>query len=254
MTWSERIRAALDSDSFIPHFQPILELSSGSVNSWEVLIRMRGDEGEMIPPDSFVPTAERFGLIQELDQWVVRNAIAAMRAHGERGLSLEINLSGKSIGDPEMLEAIRGEIDASGIDPRRLIFEVTETAAIANLEQAARFGRELLDLGCGFALDDFGTGFASFYYLKRLPLTHLKIDGDFIRGLSASPVDQLVVKAIVEIARGMELETIAEYVEDPGTIELLREFGVDYCQGFEVGPPAAPAPPDLVPPPHPAGA
>ncbi len=177
---------------------------------------MRGDEGEMIPPDSFVPTAERFGLIQELDQWVVRNAIAAMRAHDERGLSLEINLSGKSIGDPEMLEAIRGEIDASGIDPRRLIFEVTETAAIANLEQAARFGRELLDLGCGFALDDFGTGFASFYYLKRLPLTHLKIDGDFIRGLSASPVDQLVVKAIVEIARGMELETIAEYVEDAG--------------------------------------
>jgi diguanylate cyclase (GGDEF)-like protein/PAS domain S-box-containing protein len=250
MTWSERIRAALDSDAFVPHFQPILELSSGSVNSWEVLIRMLGEEGEVIGPDSFVPTAERYGLIQELDRWVVRNAIAAMRAHDERGLSLEINLSGKSIGDPEMLSAIRSEIEASGVDPRRLVFEVTETAAIANLEQAARFGRELLDLGCGFALDDFGTGFASFYYLKRLPLTHLKIDGDFIRGLASSPVDQLVVKAIVEIADGMGLETIAEYVEDAATIELLREFGVDYCQGFEIGRPAAPQPPDLVPPPH----
>ncbi len=107
-----------------------------------------------------------------------------------------------------------------------------------------------MDLGCGFALDDFGTGFASFYYLKRLPLTHLKIDGDFVRGLAVSPVDQLVVKAIVEIAHGMNLRTIAEYVEDAPTLELLREFGVDYCQGFEVGQPAAAEPPDLVPPPY----
>jgi diguanylate cyclase (GGDEF)-like protein len=250
-TWSERIRDALDDGTFVPYFQPILELASDSVTSWEVLIRMRGEGDEVIPPESFVPTAERFGLIQELDRWVVGSAIEAMEAHADRPeLSLEVNLSGKSIGDPDMLTAIRAQIEASPVDPSRLIFEVTETAAIANLEQASRFGRELLDLGCGFALDDFGTGFASFYYLKRLPLTHLKIDGDFIRGLSASPVDQLVVKAIVEIARGMGLRTIAEYVEDAPTLELLREFGVDYCQGFEVGPPTAPEPPDLIPPPY----
>jgi EAL domain-containing protein (putative c-di-GMP-specific phosphodiesterase class I) len=205
----------------------------------------------VVEPDSFVPTAERLGLIEELDLWVVRNAVEAMAAHGDReGLSLELNLSGRSIGSPDMLERIVAEITSAEVDPRRLIFEVTETAAIANLEQAARFGRELLELGCGFALDDFGTGFASFYYLKRLPLTHLKIDGDFIRGLAASPVDQLVVRAIVEIAGGMGLKTIAEYVEDAPTLELLREFGVDYCQGYAIGPPAPPDPPDRMPPPY----
>jgi EAL domain-containing protein (putative c-di-GMP-specific phosphodiesterase class I) len=177
-----------------------------------------------------------------------------MAAHrdDEDSFRLEINLSGKSIGDPVMLEEITSEIASADVDPRRLIFEVTETAAIANLEQAARFGRALIDLGCGFALDDFGTGFASFYYLKRLPLTHLKIDGDFIRGLATSEVDQLVVKAIIQIAEGMGLATIAEYVEDAETLELLRELGVDYCQGFQIGRPEPPPPPDLRPP-APAG-
>ena len=247
-SWSERIRAALDGNDFVPHYQPILELSTDTVATWELLIRMRGERGEMILPNAFLPTAERYGLIHELDRWVVRNAIAAMKAHAsDRDMTLEINLSGKSIGNAELLETIRGEVEGAGIDPQRIIFEVTETAAIGNLEEASRFGQELLDLGCGFALDDFGTGFASFYYLKRLPLTHLKIDGDFIRGLAASDVDQLVVRAIVEIAHGMGLQTIAEYVEDASTVELLREFGVDYCQGFEIGRPAAPTPPARLP-------
>lgn len=253
LTWSERIRAALDADRFVPHYQPILELSSGSVASWELLIRMKGEGDEVIEPNSFIPTAERFGLIKDLDRWVVRSAVAAMAARdddGDDGFRLEINLSGKSIGDPAMLEEITSEVSSADVDPRRFVFEVTETAAIANLEQAARFGRALIDLGCGFALDDFGTGFASFYYLKRLPLTHLKIDGDFIRGIASSPVDQLVVRAIVEIAAGMGLETIAEYVEDAETIDLLRELGVDYCQGFEIGRPEPPPPPDLLPPRH----
>jgi diguanylate cyclase (GGDEF)-like protein len=250
LTWSERIRAALDTDRFVPHYQPILELSSDSVSSWELLIRMEGEGGEVIHPNSFIPTAERFGLIKDLDRWVVRSAVAAMAAHkdDEDAFRLEINLSGKSIGDPVMLEEITREISAADVDPQRLVFEVTETAAIANLEQAARFGRALIDLGCGFALDDFGTGFASFYYLKRLPLTHLKIDGDFVRGLADSTVDQLVVRAIVDIAQGMGLETIAEYVEDAKTLELLRALGVDYCQGFEIGRPEPPPPPDLRPP------
>jgi diguanylate cyclase (GGDEF)-like protein len=248
LSWSERIRGALETSSFIPHFQPILELETDTVTNWEMLIRMRGDDGELIPPDEFVPPAERLGLIGELDRWVVRAAAAAMRAHSDRrAISLEINLSGKSIGDPEMLELIRAEVDEGGFDPARVIFEVTETAAIGNLDEASRFAEQLLELGCGFALDDFGTGFASFYYLKRLPLTHLKIDGDFIRGIRGSEVDQLVVRAIVEIAHGMGLRTIAEYVEDAHTVELLREFGVDYCQGFEVGRPTSPTPPDRLP-------
>lgn len=248
LTWSERIRAALDANTFVPHFQPILELASDTVTKWEVLIRMEDESGGIIPPSSFVPTAERFGLIHELDLWVVKNALEAMTAHPDRReLRLEINLSGKSIGDPDMLNSIIEEIERSGIEPGRIIFEVTETAAIANLEEAAKFGQKLLDLGCGFALDDFGTGFASFYYLKRLPLTHLKIDGDFVRSLTSSAVDQLVVKAIVEIAHGMGLKTIAEYVEDAATLELLRDFGVDYCQGFQIGRPAPPVPPDRIP-------
>ena len=247
-TWRERIRRALDSDAFVPHFQPILDLSTDEIASWELLIRMRGERGELIPPIAFLPTAERYGLIHELDRWVVRSAIAAMRMHRDRPeINLEINLSGKSIGNAEMLETIRTEIDEAGIDPARVIFEVTETSAIGNLEEASRFGEQLRELGCGFALDDFGTGFASFYYLKRLPLTHLKIDGDFIRGITSSEVDQLVVRAIVEIAHGMGLRTIAEYVEDAPTLDLLRELEVDYCQGFEVGRPTPPVPPDRLP-------
>lgn len=247
-SWSERIREALDSNAFVPHFQPILDLSTDTVEIWELLIRMRGEGGEMIPPDAFLPTAERYGLIHELDRWVVRNAVAAMGSQAESSeISLEINLSGKSIGDRELLDTIRGEIDGRSVDPTRIIFEVTETAAIGNLEEASSFGRALRELGCGFALDDFGTGFASFLYLKRLPLTHLKIDGDFISGLGSSAVDQLVVQAIVEIAHGMGLKTIAEYVEDRETIERLRELGVDYCQGFEVGRPRRPTPPDRLP-------
>ena len=158
-SWSERIRAALDDNDFVPHFQPILELSTDTVATWELLIRMRGERGELILPDAFLPTAERYGLIHELDRWVVRNAIAAMKAHADdRDMTLEINLSGKSIGNPELLETIRDEIEQAHVDPQRIIFEVTETAAIGNLEEASRFGQQLLDLGCGFALDDFGTG------------------------------------------------------------------------------------------------
>jgi diguanylate cyclase (GGDEF)-like protein len=250
LSWNERIRAALRDDAFIPHFQPILDLGSDRVTHWEVLIRMIGADGEVILPESFIPSAERHGLIRELDRWVVEHAISAMAEHADRDeVCLEINLSGMSTGDPELLEGIREGIRASGVDPARIVFEVTETAAIANLDEASRFGTALRELGCGFALDDFGTGFASFYYLKRLPLTHLKIDGDFIRALPDSPVDQLVVEAIVDIAHGMGLKTIAEFAEDAATIEMLRELGVDYCQGYEVGIPLPPTPPDRMPSP-----
>src|SRR5581483_8161043 len=152
-------------------------------------------------------------------------------------LLLEINLSGKSVGDPELPVLIEEQIAETGVDPRKLVFEITETAAIANMEEASSFAKRLTRLGCRFALDDFGAGFGSFYYLKYLPPDYLKIDGDFIENLVHSPLDQRIVKAMVEVARGLEMKTIAEYVGDDRSLDLLREFGVDYAQGFHLGKP-----------------
>jgi len=158
-------------------------------------------------------------------------------ADEDSGYRLEVNLSGKSIGDPELPELIEREIAATGVDPGRLVFEITETAAIANMDLARSFAERLRKLGCRFALDDFGAGFSSFYYLKHLPLDYVKIDGDFIRNLAGSLTDQLVVKSIVDIARGMGMKTIAEFVENAETVEMLREKGVDYSQGYHHGRP-----------------
>ena len=243
MTWTQRIREALDNDGFVLHCQPILDLARNEVPQYELLLRMEGQEdGKLILPGAFLPPAERFGLIREIDRWVIRNAIDLLARFKERGdsspeLLLEINLSGKSVGDPELPELIEERIAETGVDPTKLVFEITETAAIANMQDASNFARRLTRLGCRFALDDFGAGFGSFYYLKYLPLDYLKIDGDFIENLTRSPLDQRMVKAMVEVAKGLEMKTIAEYVSDERSIEMLREFGVDYAQGFHLGKP-----------------
>jgi diguanylate cyclase (GGDEF)-like protein/PAS domain S-box-containing protein len=241
--WTERIRNALVDDGFVLYCQPILDLGKGEVSQYELLLRMRGDEdGDVILPGAFLPPAERFGLIRDIDRWVVHEAINVLARLEQQGsdveLLLEINLSGKSVGDPELPKLIAQDLTATGLDPSKLIFEITETAAIANIEDAAKFARGLNQLGCRFALDDFGAGFGSFYYLKYLPLDYLKIDGDFIEKLATSPVDQRMVRAMVEVARGLEMKTIAEYVGDDDSLKLLRSFGVDYAQGFHIGKPA----------------
>jgi diguanylate cyclase (GGDEF)-like protein/PAS domain S-box-containing protein len=237
--WVDRIRRALDEDLFVLYCQPILDLETEEVSQYELLLRLRGDDGELVPPAVFIPTAERFGLIQEIDRWVIRNAIELLRvAQAEgRDLRLEVNVSGKSLGDPDLPALVEREIAASGVQPDRLVFEITETAAIANMEQARAFADRLTSIGCRFALDDFGAGFSSFYYLKYLPLDYLKIDGDFIKGLTSSTTDQLVVKAMVEIARGMGMKTIAEFVETSETVAMLQAKGVDYSQGYFHGVP-----------------
>jgi diguanylate cyclase (GGDEF)-like protein/PAS domain S-box-containing protein len=234
LNWADQIRRALDEDRFVLYCQPILELASDQITQYELLLRMVGDDGEIIMPAAFIDTAERFGLIQEIDQWVVTQAIHLLANHDVR---LEVNVSGKSMGDLAIPELVEREIAATGIDPSRLVLEITETAAIANMEQARQFAERLTRLGCRFALDDFGAGFSSFYYLKYLPLDYLKIDGDFIRSLTSSVTDQLVVKSMVDIARGMGMKTIAEFVEAPETVAMLREKGVDYSQGFYHGAP-----------------
>jgi diguanylate cyclase (GGDEF)-like protein/PAS domain S-box-containing protein len=240
MAWSQRMRDALEQDGFVLFEQPVVDLRTGLPKCHELLLRMRGEDGALIPPAAFLPIAERSGLIAEIDRWVTRRAIATIAAQREAGRSLKlaVNLSGVSVSDPALLELIEHDLAAMRPPPGSLVFEVTETAAIVNLDCARAFAATLAELGCELALDDFGAGFGSFYYLKRLPFDYLKIDGDFIRHLTTSQEDQLVVRAIVEIARGLGKRTVAEFVGDQETVELLRELGVDDGQGFHLGEPA----------------
>jgi EAL domain-containing protein (putative c-di-GMP-specific phosphodiesterase class I) len=207
---------------------------------FELLLRMRDPDGGLIAPDAFLYIAERLGLIKEIDRWVIAQAIDLLAAHRSAGrdLRLEVNLSGYTIGDPALLELIERRLDETAVPPDRLIFEITETAAVSNLPQATAFAERLSQLGCRLALDDFGAGFGSFHYLKHLPFNYLKIDGEFVRDCTANETDRILISAVVQIARGMRKRTIAEYVEDQETVEVLSRLGVDYGQGFHVGRPA----------------
>ncbi len=239
LTWSQRIQDALNHDRFVLHLQPILELATGQIKHGELLLRMKGDRGKLIAPGAFLPAAERFGLIHAIDRWVVQRAIQLMSESCGGGPRVGINLSGESIvGDPLLLEMIEQEIERTAIDPSKLIFEVTETAAIANMPEATEFAQGLTSLGCSLALDDFGTGFGSFYYLKHLPVSYVKLDGEFIQNLPRSEVDEHMVKAIVGVSQALGIKTVAESVADEETIGLLHKHQVDYAQGFYVGKPA----------------
>jgi diguanylate cyclase (GGDEF)-like protein/PAS domain S-box-containing protein len=239
LTWSERVRDALEHDRFVLQAQPIMDLATGDIAQHELLVRMV-DEGRLIRPGAFLYVAEEFGMIQAIDKWVLSEAVRLIEGQAELGerLCLEVNLSGSSVTDEEVLGHIESVLATSSIDPSSLIFEVTETAAITNIERARQFATRVAELGCAFALDDFGTGFGSFYYLKHLPFDYLKIDGDFIRDLPRNQADRLTVQAIVEIAKGMGKKTIAEFVETEEVLTLLRALGVDFAQGFSVGAPA----------------
>ncbi len=238
MTWAEEIRAALAEDRFTLYAQPIVPLQGGSARH-ELLVRMVSRDGDIVPPGAFLPVAERFDLVQDIDRWVVNRAIELLGEHERAGndVCFEVNLSAKSLGQTALPAQIARQLAAHNVDPRRLIFEVTETAAIVNLDRARQFATRLGELGCGFALDDFGAGFASFYYLKHLPFDYLKIDGEFVTSLTESTTNQLVVQSLVTIARGLGKQTIAEYVGDDATVQLLREYGVDFAQGFHLGRP-----------------
>ena len=232
------MRQAIEEDRFLLYCQPILDLKTDEVSQYELLLRLPGGEGcEPLAPNSFLYVAERFGIILAIDSWVVRKAIALIGEYKRfgRSLTLNVNLSGKSIGDPKLAAFIENALTEGGIDPSCLVFELTETAAIANLPQARAFADRMHRCGCRLALDNFGAGLASFYYLKNFPFDYLKIDGEFIRRLSVNPIDQLVVKAIVCIAQGMGKKTIAEFVADANAVCLLRDSGVDYAQGYHIG-------------------
>jgi diguanylate cyclase (GGDEF)-like protein/PAS domain S-box-containing protein len=239
LSWSQRIQDALEHDRFVLHLQPILELSSGQIKHGELLLRMKGERGKLISPGAFLPAAERFGLIHAIDRWVVQQAIQLVGESIGSVPRVGINLSGESIvGDPHLLAMIEQELGRSTVDPAKLIFEVTETAAIANMPEATEFAHGLTSLGCSLALDDFGTGFGSFYYLKHLPVSYVKLDGEFIQNLPRSEVDEHMVKAIVGVSQALGIKTVAESVADEETIGLLHKHQVDYAQGYYVGKPA----------------
>jgi diguanylate cyclase (GGDEF)-like protein/PAS domain S-box-containing protein len=232
--WITRIRQALDEDRLELYEQPIVDLATGEVIQHELLLRMNDPVGQQFPPMAFLPTAEQSGLISEIDQWVIRQAVGT----AARGQSVSINLSASSVGNPRVSELIESALRDHPTDPGRLVFEITETAVMQNMDRAAVFAERLVALGCKLALDDFGTGFASFTYLKRLPVQYLKIDIDFVRDLARSKRDMFVVRTIVALAGDLGLQTIAEGVEDQATADVLRDLGVTLAQGYLYGRPA----------------
>jgi diguanylate cyclase (GGDEF)-like protein/PAS domain S-box-containing protein len=239
ITWAERVRRAVQDGLFELYCQPIVKLANDSVSQWELLLRLPGDGGELILPAQFLYTAERSGLILDIDRWVLSQAMRLIAEQRDTGceVRLEVNLSGRSVGDPELLTLIEQGLKDRAINPANLILEVTETAAIANMDRARAFATKLRALGCGFALDDFGAGFGSFYYLKHIPFDYVKIDGEFIRNLPSSSTDQLILDSIVQMSKGLGKYTIAEFVGDNETVKLLKEHGVDYAQGYHLGKP-----------------
>lgn len=239
LSWVGQIREALADGRFELHAQPIVEIASGRVVQRELLLRMRaagegGAEEKLHAPSDFLPVAEEFGLVGDIDRWVIDRASELASS----GIAVELNMSACSICDPSVLRHIRRALDRTGADPRTLVFELTETAILSDIGAARAFIDELHAMQCKVALDDFGTGYGGFTYLKQLPIDYLKIDMEFVRDLPRNVASRNVVEAIVSLARGFDLMTVAEGVEDGETLELLCELGVDCAQGYHLGRPA----------------
>ena len=252
--WSTRIRTALDNDDFELHYQPIMSMADINLHNlpaqdgaiwqshlsdndgafhYEVLVRMHGDHGELYYPSSFMPTAERFNLLMELDMWVIENALkeVAQSDNPKGKVTLSINLSGHSLDDDDAQSKIISLLQKYSVPPSSIVFEITETSAIANLEQANRFIRDLCAIGCRFSLDDFGSGFCSFAQLKNLPTNLVKIDGQFVKSMARGATDRAIVTAMNDVAHSLGRYTVAEYVESPEVLRLLKICGVDKVQG-----------------------
>ncbi|GAB6066882.1 hypothetical protein JCM13664_02000 [Methylothermus subterraneus] len=237
--WVPLLRAALKQERFQLVFQPVVRLKDGLISHYEVLLRMLGENGKIFTPDAFIPVAERMGLIHNIDLWVVEHAIDFLSSlpSDQNHVALTVNLSGHAFQNHKLLPFLEEKLESTWVSPKRLIFEITETAAIANFERTLSVIAKLRSLGCGFALDDFGTGFSSFEYIKNFPVDYVKIDGQFVQNLPNDETDRVLVKAIVEIAHKLGKQVIAEYIETSSTLNLLRGLDVDYGQGFLLGKP-----------------
>ncbi len=239
--WMSRLRHALDNDTLQLMFQPINDIHSGRTTHHEVLIRARGDDGNLVSPDAFLPAAVRFGLMSEIDLWVIRHSAMAYAKHRRtnKDLRLAINISANAFESEDLPSYVRETFDQFRVPPEDIVFEITESLAIrrpANVERQVGLLREM---GCKLALDDFGTGYSSLSYLQKLPFDYIKIDGAFVVDLLDNPVDQKLIRLIADIGREAGMQTIAEYVEDANALALLEELGVDMIQGYLVGRPEA---------------
>jgi len=240
LSWGERISNALDKSLFQLHFQGVYRAEDGALSHLEALIRMidASKPDQLIMPAHFIPLAEKSSRILDIDRWVIREALR-MLAENPATPPIAVNLSGRSLSEPSLPQYIGDELRQAGVDPARLIVEITETAAVSDLHDAQRMIEALRQMGCGVCLDDFGVGFSSFAYLKHLHVDTIKIDGIFIRDLSNDPDNQVFVQAMVSVALGLGKSVVAEYVEDGETLALLRKFGVDLVQGYHLDRPVA---------------
>lgn len=237
-SWKYRLRRALEKEQFKLHFQPIIDLHKNQVIAYEVLLRLIGEDGELVSPSVFLPWAERYGMIREIDRWVMQQALGILSHNGwAHDILLSVNISGQTLTDAEFRRMLSSALERKLIGPGSIALEITETAAVTNLNEAKDFIDTLKTQGPAFALDDFGSGFSSLSYLKHLPVDVLKIDGSFIRDIIHNPVDQELVKFMVAVAKSLNKKTVAEFVENRETLDLLREYGVDYAQGFYIGKP-----------------
>ncbi len=241
MQWAARINAALEEDRFELFRMPILPLQSAETGShYELLLRLRDENNRIVSPDNFIAAAERYGIMPNIDRWVIENALRWLVSEAderERLSMCAINLSGQSLGDDKFLPYVIDQFHRSGLDASKICFEITETAAVASFSQANRFIQALKELGCKFSLDDFGTGLSSFGYLKHFPVDYLKIDGSFVREILHDPIDREMVRSINEIGHLTGKQTIAEFAENAEIIQMLKNIGVDYAQGYGVAQP-----------------
>ncbi len=240
VNWKDRIESALNNNGFSLFYQPIMDITERRITHYEVLLRMKDGKGGFFLPSPFVEVAENTGLIQEIDRMVVSKTIdiLSQQTSGKDNFRFSVNLSARTFSDRANLPLLKTLLQNAEKVCNKIIFEITETAALQDIGAACDLIDALQKMGCRFAIDDFGVGFSSFYYLRELPVDYVKIDGSFIQQLSSNRDDQLIVRAMTEIVRGFGKKTIAEYVEDESTLELLRQYGVDYAQGYFVGIPA----------------
>jgi len=238
--WFELIKTTIAQDRFKLFYQPIIDVISPGKEGYEVLLRMPGEGSEFIPPAAFLPVATRFGLMVDIDRWVITHALKALGGFRKAGrdVTFSINLSGQTLEDFSILALIKESLERYEVPASSVIFEITEQSAVTHMDKAQQLIQGIVALGCRFALDDFGTGFSSFSYLKDLPVAFIKIDGAFVKNMATNAVDETMVASMIQIARSLGKLTVAEYVQDDKTIAMLRASGVDYLQGFHVGVPA----------------
>lgn len=237
--WSHRIAAALANDAFVLHYQPIVGFDSSERHSFEVLVRMQAEDGSLVPPNMFIPVAERFGLATEIDYWVIKNSmkkLELMNAEG-RAAIFYVNLSGQLLIDPDFVERVVNMFSEVNVKADQIVFELTERAAVGNIYSASKKMEQLRAYGFRFAVDDFGSGFSSFSYLRKMPVDFVKIEGEFVERIIEDEVDRAMVKSMVDIAKACGKQVVAEYVCNQQTLDLLKTYGINYAQGFYIAEP-----------------